>query len=356
MIFPLSAKEHYTLDATFRLQQIPRSKSKATTVWVCFLLMRGLFRSSALVLSGQRSGGVSVSRVSFSSASALREASEWVREGREAEQSSDLERAVELYQRARVRFHEHAQLTQEADTVLGLARCFRDTKNVSAMLSHLREYLRLKGEDHVDDEQLAWISYELGYHGYVTGDYGTAIRHLQAARLHANVAGKKTVEAWSMAYLGSLYARHGDVEKGLQMLQRGATLAQQVKDHAAERQILLMLASTQQQNKLLDDALASYSKATVLARNANDIKGEARIYRLAGAVLQEKGDLRSALNSFKVAVKLSDQSGDKISLISSSLAAGNVMEEISKLSAESVVYWKQALHVCKELKVRQTAR
>jgi hypothetical protein len=33
MIFPLSAKEHYTLDATFRLQQIPRSKSKATTVW-----------------------------------------------------------------------------------------------------------------------------------------------------------------------------------------------------------------------------------------------------------------------------------------------------------------------------------
>lgn len=166
--------------------------------------------------------------------------------------------------------------------------------------------------------------------------------------MSSNMAGKHALEAWSLVYLGSLYARRGDPQKGVQLMQRGVDLMHKARDQGAERKLLLMVAAMQHELGQLDDAIGSYSAATVLAREANDIKGEARIYRHVGSILQDKGDHRSALHSFKVAVQLSDQSGDKLGLISSSLLAGNAISQASKQAPEALSYWKQALRLCKD--------
>ena len=182
----------------------------------------------------------------------------------------------------------------------------------------------------------------------MTGDYSTAAVSLQAARLAAKLAELPMLEAWSLVYLGSVYARRGEAEKGVQLMQRGVDAMNRAGDSDGERKMFLMLASMQHELGHLDDAVASYSAATVLARKANDIKGEARIYRCVGSILQDKGDHRGALHTFKVAVQLSEQSGDKLGLISSSLLTGNAISSASALAPEALSYWKQALRVCKE--------
>jgi tetratricopeptide (TPR) repeat protein len=153
-----------------------------------------------------------------------------------------------------------------------------------------------------------------------------------------------------------VYARRGDGEKGIQLMQRGVNIMEKAEDFGTARKLLMMLAAMQHELGILDDAIASYSAATLLARKANDIKGEARIYRCVGSVLRDKKDDRSALHSFKVAVQLSDQSGDKLGLISSSLLAGNCIVALTPLSAEALPYWKQALRVCKELGVEDVKK
>lgn len=166
--------------------------------------------------------------------------------------------------------------------------------------------------------------------------------------MNANLAGNKKVEADSLVYLGALYARR-EPQRGLQLMQRGLNIMIDCKDEVGQRKVLLMMGRIQHTEKQYDDAISSYSAATILARKVNDIKGEAGIYRQAGMVLKDKGEMRSALLSFRVAIKLSDQCGDKLGLVSSARLTGNVLDEISPGTPEAVTYWKLALRGCREL-------
>jgi tetratricopeptide (TPR) repeat protein len=181
------------------------------------------------------------------------------------------------------------------------------------------------------------------------------------------------------------YARRGEPDKGVQLLQRGANTMRAAGDASGERRVLLIAGAMQHELGQLDDAIASYSNATTLARKANDIVNEGKIYRLVGAVLEEKKDFQSAMHSYKVrtvfespliaalsvlsaalsvvsngiafvsprltcrkvAVQLASQAGDELGLIAGALAVGNAIAHVTPLSAEAVVYWKQALRTCK---------
>ncbi len=132
-------------------------------------------------------------------------------------------------------------------------------------------------------------------------------------------------------------------------MERGLKLMVDVGEEVGQRRVLLLMGRIQHGNKQYDDAVRSYSAATILARKANDIRGEAAIYRHAGAVLREKGELRSALLSFRVALKLSDQSGDKLGMVLSALRTGSVLDEISPGTPEALHYWKLAVRACHEL-------
>ncbi len=263
----------------------------------------------------------------------------------------DASQSLEVFQKARVACHAAQDRAGEAEAVLGLARACKAQGKIDAFVSHLREYVAMVGPDGMTDATKAYVSYELGYSYFSAGEYMPAVTYLQAARLAARLAGATHLEAWALAYLGVLYARRGEPEKGVQMLQRGVNVMHAADDSSGERRLLLMTASMQHELHQLDDAIASYSVATTLARAANDIRGEGKIYRLVGSLLLDKGDHQSAMHSLKVAVQLASQSSDDMGLIWSSLLLGNAIAQVSPFSAESVPYWKQALRTCKTLKV-----
>lgn len=263
-------------------------------------------------------------------------------------QSRDPVAAAESFHRARVACHAAQDKEGEAEAVFGLAKCLKAIGNTAAYVSHLKEYLAM-----VDPkpDRKAQVNYELGYCFFQSGDYAEAIPHLQTARLNARLADNKSLEAWSLTHLGLVYSRRGEPVRAVQMMQRGVNLLHEAGDANGERRLLLMTAAVQHEQGLLDDALASYSNATTLARKANDIKNEGKIYRLVGGLLQDKGDPQSALHSFKVAVQLAAAAGDKLGLISSSLLVGNAIAASNPLSAEAVPYWKEALRGCKAMEV-----
>jgi tetratricopeptide (TPR) repeat protein len=268
-------------------------------------------------------------------------------------QARDPVAAAESFHRARVACHAAQDKDGEAEAVFGLAKCLKAIGNSAAYVSHLKEYLAL-----VDPkpDRKAHVNYELGYSFFVAGDYADAIPYLQTARLNARLADNKSLEAWSLTYLGLVYSRRGEPVRAVQLMQRGVNLLHEAGDANGERRLLLMTAAVQHELGLLDDALASYSNATTLARKANDIKNEGKIYRLVGGLLQDKGDQQSALHSFKVAVQLSAASGDQLGLISSSLLVGNAISATKPLSAEAVPYWKEALRGCKAFQVNDVKK
>jgi tetratricopeptide (TPR) repeat protein len=261
--------------------------------------------------------------------------------------SRDAGAALELFQRARLASHSAKDRAGEAEAVLGLANACKAQGKVDAFVSHLKEYVSMAGPEGMSDATKAFVSYELGYSFFSSGDYGSALPYLQAARLAARQADNKGLEAWALAYLGVLYARRGEPEKGIQLMQRGVNVMNAAGDASGERRLLLMTGDMQHELGQLDDAIASYSSATTLARKANDIQNEGKIYRLVGAVLEAKKDFQSAMHSYKVVVQLASQSSDQLGLIAGSLALGNVISQVTPLSAEAVVYWKQALKTCK---------
>lgn len=177
------------------------------------MLRCGRFAAWVPRLSRSRGWESTRAATRHSSTEASRDAaSAFLRSGQDV-LAADAAAAADAFGKARVAFHSNGDSAGEANAVLGLARAQRALGNAAAMVSHLREYLRLKGDVVVPHEDLAWVSYELGFHGYALGDFASSLRFLQAARMSAKLAGNTKVEADSLVYLGALYARRSEHDK-----------------------------------------------------------------------------------------------------------------------------------------------
>jgi eukaryotic-like serine/threonine-protein kinase len=107
--------------------------------------------------------------------------------------------------------------------------------------------------------------------------------------------------------LGALYNEQGDLEKGLEALQRG----QKILVRCQNREILADAASAMCDLQLtlgqLDAAEASVRTALELRRSVGQLRGQALDLFLLGRIQQERGDTAEARSAFEAALVLTEE-------------------------------------------------
>src|SRR5205085_880461 len=149
---------------------------------------------------------------------------------------------------------------------------------------------------------------ELGYVGFLTGDYTSAEHDFQQGLDYAQKFGARLNEARAQLSLASLYEQRGEPDKALTYQEPALTFYQN----------------------------AGYRTETNQAMNIR-----ARLYR-------RKGDFRSALAAFEDQLKFAEQTSDQPQIAAAHTSIGNLLSDLYNY-AEALQHFEQSYQIQKSL-------
>jgi tetratricopeptide (TPR) repeat protein len=149
---------------------------------------------------------------------------------------------------------------------------------------------------------------ELGYAGFLTGDYASAERDFKQGLDYAQKFGARLNEARAQLSLASLYEQRGEADKALTYQEPAQKFYQS----------------------------AGYRTETNQAMNIR-----ARLYR-------RKGDFKSALTAFEDQLKFAEQNSDQPQIAAAHTSIGNLLSDLEKY-AEALDHFEQSYQIQKSL-------
>ncbi len=149
---------------------------------------------------------------------------------------------------------------------------------------------------------------ELGYVGFLTGDYASAERDFQQGLDYAQKFGARLNEARAQLSLASLYEQRGEADRALTYQEPAQKFYQ----------------------------TAGYRTETNQAMNIR-----ARLYR-------RKGDFKSALTAFEDQLKYAEQTSDQAQIAAAHTSIGNLLSDLEKYP-EALQHFEQSYQIQKSL-------
>ena len=275
------------------------------------------------------------------------DANHLLRQGRQQDETSQFQEALQSYQQALSIYRELGDRAREGATLHNIGAVYRKLGQYPEALKHFQQALVIRRE--VGDRAGEGTTlHNIGAVYSKLGQYPQALEHCQQALVIRREVGDRVGEGATLRCIGEAYSRLGLYPQALKQFQQALVISREVNDRAGEGATLHNIGLVYRKLGQYSQALEQLQQALVIRREVGDRTGEGNTLSNIGAVYSKLEQHPQALEQLRQALvirrEVSDRTGE-----GSTLHNMGVVYRRLRQYPQALEQFRQALIIRKEV-------
>ncbi len=239
---------------------------------------------------------------------------------------------------------------EDADRLFQQGVEFYETGNFNTAIAHLEAALdSYRAQGQIAQQLATWV--QLSAVQLDAGHYREAIASATEALELAQADNDSWRQLQSLGNLAIAYGYLGEYLQALQVHQQALDIAQDLNHRQAEGQVLSNLASTYEMLGDYRNAIAALNESLAVAEEVNDEVGQAVSLSSLGAIAGIEGDYPQAIAFYEQSLAISQRNEDRVSQAHTLMNLGIAYHNLNEIS-QAQEFYEQGLAIAQEFGLR----